>query len=140
MIQLIKKGAKLSEENRPLLWVRTCGVFCSIGFGMSFMVGAGDCCFGACMADYQAERYVLYDFCNKRSMGFYAILLGVCWWWMAWAFIVGGIAFWMGIKVHVNGLKWQWDELVYKDDDTIQWKQMFWSGPNASKHPLSMEN
>jgi hypothetical protein len=49
------------------------------------------------------------------------------------AFIVGGIVLWMSIKVHVNGLKWYWDELVYKDDDTIQWKQMFWSGPNASR-------
>jgi len=37
------------------------------------------------------------------------------------------------LKVHVNGLKWQWDEVVYKSDDTIEWKQMFWSGPNASR-------
>lgn len=49
------------------------------------------------------------------------------------AFIVGGIVFWKSIKIHVNGLKWQWDERVYKDDDTIQWKQMFGSGPKASK-------
>ena len=59
---------------------------------------------------------------------------------LPWAFIVGGIAFWMGIKVHVNGLKWHWDEIVYKNDDTVEWKRFSWSGPNGRRHPLSMEN
>jgi len=53
-----------------------------------------------------------------------------------WALIVGGIAFWMGIKVHINGLKWYWDEVVCKNDDVIEWKRMGWCGPNASKQPF----
>ena len=137
MIELIKKGAKLSKENRPLLLSEVVLFSISIWLGVPFMVGLVVCCIGPGMADHQVKWHVLYDFCDKRSMGFYAVLLGFAGGGWPWAFIVGGTAFWMGIKVHVNGLKWHWDEIVYKSDDSIEWKRINRSGPNASREILN---
>jgi len=55
--------------------------------------------------------------------------------WLA-AFIVGGIAFWMGIMVHVNGLKWYWDEVICRNDDVVEWKRICWDGSNTCKQPI----
>ena len=133
MIQLIKKGAKLSEENRQLLWIELVmfsalsGLVCHswlvlvmVTLGLAWLITRPNGMFYMIFAI--SALWAFMPFCwGLAGGGCFA------------AFIVGGIVFWMSIKVHLNGLKWQWDELVYKDDDTIQWKQMFWSGPNASR-------
>jgi len=85
MIQLIKKGARLSEENKTLLW----------------------------------SELVLFSILSGLVCHSLLALL---------------IVFWMSLKVHINGLKWHWDEMVYKTDDTIECRRFSWSGPNANRH------
>ena len=103
---------------------------------MPFMVIIADCYYGACWANDQAKWHVLYNSCNKRSMGFYAVLLGSCRWRLALGPHSRWNCFLDGDKVHINGLKWYWDEVVCKNDDVIEWKRMGWCGPNASKQPF----
>jgi hypothetical protein len=135
MIELIKKGAKLSEENRTLLWIEA----------TLFSIMAGLVCHS--WIAFILVASVLIGLMTRPNGMFYMIFaisalwafLPFCWGfatagWIG-AFIVGGTVFWMAIKVHVNGLKWHWDEMIYKDDDTIEWKHMTWAGPHA-RRPL----
>jgi len=133
MINLIKKGAKLSEENRPLLWSELAlfAVVTGLLFHswLVFIVISGTLIW--LMTRANGMFYMIFAISSIWAI--IPFCAGFAGGGLVWAIIAGGIAFWIGIKVHVNGLKWQWDELVYKDDDTIQWKQMFWSGPNARR-------
>jgi len=133
MFQLIKKGAKLSEENRTLLWSEL--VLFSILSGLvchSWLVLIVALGLVGLMTRPNGMFYMIFAISALWAfMPFCWGLAGGGW---PWAFIVGGIAFRMGIKVHINGLKWHWDEMVYKTDDTIEWKRFSWSGPNANWH------
>ena len=60
---------------------------------------------------------------------FMPFCMGYAWGGLVWAVVCACLVFMWAVKVHVNGLKWQWDEIVYKSDDTIEWKQINWSGP-----------
>ena len=133
MIQLIKKGAKLSEENRPLLLSELSLFAVVIGI-----------LFHSWLVFFAILGALVWLMTRTNGMFYMIFAISLIWaiipfcagfagGGLIWALIAGGIVFWMGIRVHVNGLKWQWDEIVYKDDDTIQWKQMFWSGPNARR-------
>ena len=138
MINLIKKGAKLSEENRTLLWVEL----------VLFSVLSGLACHSWLVLVIVALGLV--GLMTRPNGMFYMIFaisalwafMPFCWGFAGggwpWAFIAGGIAFWMGIKVHVNGLKWHWDEIVYKSDDTIQWKQIFGVALMPAAHYLKI--
>jgi len=133
MFQLIKKDAKLSEENRPLIWselvlfsvlsglvYHSWLVFLIISFGLVWLMTRPNGMFYMIFAI--SALWAIIPFCWGFAGGG----------WL-WAFIIGGAAFWMGIKVHVDGLKWYWDEVIYRNDDVIEWKRMGWYGPNASK-------
>ena len=132
MINLFKKGAKLSEENRHLLWSELA----------LFSVMAGLVCHSWLVLVIVALGLVgLMTRANGMFYMIFAIsvlwaILPFCWGFAGgkWpgALIVGGIAFWIGIKVHVNGLKWYWDEVTCRHDDVIEWKRMSWCGRNAS--------
>ncbi|MBI3601467.1 MAG: hypothetical protein HY209_01025 [Candidatus Omnitrophica bacterium] len=139
MFALIKKGARLSEENRPLLWTELVlfsglsGLMCRSWLALAVV------------------SLALVFLMTRRNGMFYMIFaisflwavipsgIGFAYGWIG-AVITGGIAFFMGVKVHVNGLKWQWDEVVCRHDDSIEWKRTTWSGQNASRHPINIEN
>ena len=132
MFKLIKKGAKLSEENKPLLWAQiiTFSVIPGLFFHawlvtmimlplLSWLITRPDGMF-----------YMI--FAISLIWSFMPFCMGYAWGGPVWAVASAGLVFMWAVKVHVNGLKWQWDEVVYKSHDTIEWRRFNWSWTNAS--------
>ena len=67
---------------------------------------------------------------------FVPFCMGFAWGGMIWGVVMAGLFFMWAVKVHVNGLKWEWDEIICRSDDAIEWKRFTWSGPNASRSIL----
>jgi hypothetical protein len=133
MFKLIKKGAKLSEENRPLLWTEL-GIFAVIP-GLFFHAWLVTLILLPVLSWLITRPNGMFYMIFAISLiwSFIPFCGGYAWGGIVWAVIVAGLVFMWAVKVHVNGLKWQWDEIVYKSDDTIEWKQFSWSGPNGSQ-------
>jgi len=133
MLKLIKKGAKLSEENRSLFWVEL--VMFSVIPGLFFHAWL-----------LTVIMLPVLSWLITRPNGMFYMIFAISLIWAlvpfcmgfaggGWvgAFIAGGITFLMGVKVHINGLKWHWDEVIYRSDDVVEWKRMNWSGRNCSR-------
>ena len=139
MFALIKKGAKLSEDNRPLLWSEL--ILFSVVSGLvhhSWLVlGIVLLALVWLMTRRNGMLYIILAISLMLSVIPFAIGLSFGW---VGGLITGGIAFLMAVRVHVNGFKWYWDEVVCRNDDSIEWKRFIWSGPNASRQLLGMGN
>jgi len=135
MIRLIKKGAKLSEENRPLIWSEIALFATVTGLlfhsWLVFIVISGALIW--LMTRTNGMFYMIFAISSIWAI--IPFCAGFAGGGLLWALIAGGVAFWMGIKVHVNGLKWYWDEVICRNDDVIEWRRMGWYGSNASKQP-----
>jgi hypothetical protein len=133
MIQLIIKGARLSEENRPLLWIEL----------VMFSIMSGLVCHSwlvlvivtlglvGLMTRKNGMFYLI--FAISALWAFMPFCMGYAWGGLAWAIVLAGVVFVWAVKVHVNGLKWYWDEIICRHDDVIEWKRMGWNGSNGIK-------
>ncbi|MDE2215288.1 MAG: hypothetical protein KGJ61_09280 [Candidatus Omnitrophica bacterium] len=124
---MIKKRAQLSEENRPLLWVELIlfsvisGLVCHSWLGFVIVVSV--------LTWLMSRRNGMLYFLLAISLmwAFISFAIGLSFGWIA-ALVIGGISFLMAARVHINGLKWYWDELVCKQDDSIEWRRFTWYG------------
>jgi len=136
MFRLIKKGAKLSEENRPLLLAELV-IFSAIPgvlFHAWLVTGVLLPVLSWLITRPNGMFYMI--FAISLIWSFVPFCMGYAWGGVVWAVVLWAIVFLWGIKVHVNGLKWYWDEVICRNDDVIEWKRMAWCGPNASKQPF----
>ena len=133
MFQLIKKGAKLSEDNKTLLWSEL--VLFSVIPGLFFHAWLVTVIMLPTLSWLitRANGMFYMIFVLSLIWSFMPFCMAYVWGGLIWAVICAGLVFMWAVKVHVNALKWTWDEVVYKSDDSVELKQMFWSGPNASK-------
>ena len=136
MFELIKKGAKLSEENRTFLWVELSifsvipGLFFHAWLVTVLMLPA----LSWLITRPNGMFYMI--FAISLVWSFIPFCMGYAWGGIAWAVALAAVVFIWSVKVHVNGLKWCWDEVVCRNDDAIEWKRFTWSGPNASRSIL----
>ncbi len=133
MFRLIKKGAKLSEENRQLLWAELV-IFSAIP-GLFFHAWLVTVVLLPVLSWLITRPNGMFYMIFAISLlwCFVPFCMGYAWGGLVWAAVLAGIVFMWAVKVHVNGLKWYWDEVVCRNDDVIEWKRMSWSGANASR-------
>jgi len=131
-----RRRPQLGKENRPLLWVEL--VIFSIIPGLFFHAWLTSVVMLS-MLSWLITRpngmfYMIFAISLIWSCMPFCI--GYAWGGWIWAVVLWVMAFLWGIKLHINGLKWYWDEVIYKSDDTIEWKKFGWSGCYSGRQPL----
>ena len=135
MFELIKKGAKLSEENRPLLWGELVLFSCVSGLLFHSWVVLGVIFLSLAWLLTRANGMFYMIFVLSLIWSIIPFCTGLSFGGWIGAWITTAIAYWMAVKIHINGLKWHWDEVICRHDDVIEWRCFTWSGPNAWKCP-----
>ena len=113
MFKLIKKGAKLSEENKPLLWAEifTFSVIPGLFFHAWLVTVIMLPILSWLITRPNGMFYMI--FVISLIWSFVPFCMGYAWGGLAWAVASAGLVFMWAVKVYVNGLKWCWDEVFY---------------------------